>query len=264
MKKLIIVPFLLCVLLAFSQEEIPDDDTPKQSPKQFYVGAEAGMNFYSCQTPNYDFIRSYAGQNGAYEYTTLEWYFNQYYFNAIAEFRLANDKIWLSTGIRYSSISAGLGKLSAWGRSDEYFYVNFDNGNDSNSHLYQVDYVQEFSSYIGVPVSMSFSPYKVRFIRLYFKLGVDFNVLLNSNRKVEFYNQGMNYREAEILDLFDDPVDFYSTISPGIGIQLGRQNDPNIRLEANVPAFLISSDKFSFVTPNSERIQYFFIYPLSK
>jgi hypothetical protein len=265
MKKLIILPLLLYAFIAYSQDEVPKEESKKQTPKQFYIGAETGMNFYSCETPEYDFIRAFHDQTESYQSTTLEWYFNQYHFHAITEFRLANDKLWLSTGLKYSAISTGLGRLSAWENSEEYFYVNLDNGNDENSHLYKVDHIQEFSSYLGVPVSIRISPYKVRFIRLYFKLGLDFNVLMSSSRKVNFINESMDFREDEILTLFNEPVDFYSTISPGVGFQLGKQNKPNIRFEANVPTFIISPQKFSFVnTYFGGGFNIVFLYPLTK
>jgi hypothetical protein len=128
-----------------------------------------------------------------------------------------------------------------------------------------VDHIREFSNYLGVPVSVRISPYKVRFVRLYFKLGLDINVLMSSSRKVNFYKQSMEYREAEILDLFNEPVDYYSTISPGVGFQLGKQNKPNIRFEANVPTFLISPQKFTFVnTYFGGGFNIVFLYPLTK
>jgi hypothetical protein len=116
MKKIIILSFLFLFLVTYSQEETSDISKPPSTPKQFYIGAELGMNYYSCETPEYDFIRAYADQSETYQSTTLEWYFNQYHFHAIAEFRLADDKFWLSTGLRYSAISSGLGRLSAWGK----------------------------------------------------------------------------------------------------------------------------------------------------
>jgi hypothetical protein len=260
------ISLIILVLLfysSFGQESSQKDSVETGHSKTFYIGAEAGMNFYSCSTPEYDFIRALATNTGSADNTTLNWYFTQSFFNAVIEFRLHQDKFWVSTGLRYSGNNSSLGNLNSFQKNDAYFYFLLEDGNIENTHSYRILNISEQLRYLGIPISIRFSPYKPRFFRLYFKLGVDLNVLIEQNRKVAFYDNDMDYRQEDVLANFSDPADFYSTVSLGIGVQLGKQNHPNVRLEANVPTFLLSQEKFSLVNPNfGGGFNVIFVYPI--
>jgi len=265
MKNLLLVLFISFSAILFAQTENEERKSFTKSPKQLYIGLEGGMNYYSCTEPDYSFIRAQSNQYESYSTTTLHWFFNQHYINALAEFRLVNDKFWVSTGLRYSGINAALGKLYAFDSNDEFFYIHLDNTDDQNTNFYRVVYIQENINYLGIPLSVRYSPFLPRFFRLYFKAGMDINFLISKKNEVKFHDDNLQYRENEILVLFDESENYYSTVSLGVGFQLGKQNKPNFRIEANFPTFLISPDSFSYLHPNfGGGFNLVFLYPLNK
>jgi len=47
--------------------------------------------------------------------------------------------------------------------------------------------------------------------------------------------------------LFDKSTDFYATATLGLGIQFGRRDKPNIRIEGDFPTFLLTPEAFGLM-----------------
>jgi hypothetical protein len=234
------------MMTLYSQSETISSSSFKET-NQFYFGIETGIRSFASENNDYDFIRAEATH-----------YYDEYYYNGYsaltyapfvslkAEYRSMSDKFWTSAGINYSSFNSIMGNYGYSTGQSDYFYIMLNQSQDA-SYYYRVKEISETNHYIGIPVDVRFSPFVPRFFRLYFKLGVDFNFKIASKQSVDFYDPDMSKYEGAVLNLFNQPKSFYATGNLGVGIQLGQQNKPNIRFEADLPSFLLTPKAFGLM-----------------
>ena len=232
------------IMMLYSQ-----DMNKNSSINKFYFGIETGIRTFDSQSHEYDFIREEATYYYGYGGSKLSWNSYSPFVSIKGEYRSLSDKLWLSSGINYSSFHSVMGKSGNSQNQIDYFYILLKQS-EKESYYYRIKEIQETNHYIGVPIDIRYSPFLPRFFRLYFKLGFDFNFKIASQQSVDFYEARMNKYEEEILALFDKSNSFYAASSFGIGFQLGKQNKPNIRIEADFPSIVLTPNAFGLTIHN--------------
>lgn len=233
------------MVLSQNATEIPS--TPKNP--NFYIGIETGFNSFSSEKNDFDFIREeasyYYNDYNSNSYSTRS---NAIYLNIKAEYRTPSDKFWVSAGLSFTEFTSQIGKFGYSTSPSDFFYIKL-NSELNETHYYRINEIQETSNYVGIPVDIRYSIYKISHIIFYLKLGVDFNFKLSTERSIDFETSSMKGYEQEILDLFDYPSNFYSSGMLGGGMQLGRQDKLNIRFEANLPSVILTPTAFGLLDP---------------
>lgn len=234
----------------YSQSDTVDLSLSQKKPFIHYLGIEAGIRAFNPESQRHDFIRqgpsslpNYYNTDGYWEETSTS------FISLTAEYRFPTNKVWLSSGIRYSSMNSIVNKIGSQANEISYFYVILKQDNN-NSYYYRVKEITEKNQYIGVPLDFRYAPFSPRFFRLYFKVGFDFNLKVGTNQNVDFVESGMNENKEEIIALFDKPNNFYATSTLGVGIQLGKPNKPNFRIEGNLPSFVLTPNASGLVKHN--------------
>ncbi len=251
MKKQILILLFLFGLsqLSIAERNFSDGESTTKLLPQLYINISAGNHFYYCQNPDYDFIRAGTSYYSySYDSKTLSWFFDQIFANIKLEYRFYDDRFWISSGFRYSNLISSLGRYSYYGSSTDFFYVTANNS-ENTSNFYRVQNIDYSAHYLGLPLELRYSPFDIRFFRLFFKAGTELNFLLNENNNVTFYSSGMDENKEAVLNLFNSSPDFYGNFYLGAGIHLGKPGRTGIRLEANFPVFPFSSGSFGLVEP---------------
>lgn len=225
-----------------------ESSTPEQIKNRFYFGVEAGIKTFDYRSRDYSFIREEATYfYGNYEnYSQIASMTYMPIFVLKAEYRMLSDKIWLSGGVDYSFMNSSQSRISQSQYDTDYLYVLL-NQDQNDTYYYRVKEVEARDQYIGIPIDIRYSPFLPRFFRLYFKLGFDVNFKIASKQNVVFHDSEMNTHEEDILNLFDESKPFYSTGSLGVGFQLGKQDKPNFRIEADFPTIVITPEAFALM-----------------
>lgn len=266
MKKFVLLFFLsinLIFIFAQEKEEYPPATEPAS---RVYLGVEIGIKTFDGQASDYEFIREaavyYYGYYSNYSEISLMTYAP---FVALkAEYRLLSDKFWLSAGVQYASMTSKMGKISHSGNNSDYLYIMLDQNLD-DIYYYRVKEIEEKDHYIGIPIDIRYSPFIPRYFRLYFKAGFEVNFKVASQQNVVFYDSEMKDKEGAILDLFDQPGSTYSTGTLGVGIQLGKQDKPNFRIEADFPTVVFTQEAFAFMDHSfGGGVRMSFVLPLKK
>ena len=240
------------MMTVYSQSETSITPSTKKKTYIHSIGVEAGFRGFTPGNNEYDFIRQGPtsfpyyddGYNGSYGETI-----STSFISVIAEYRFPSDRFWLSTGIKYTSMHSKISNADNTNNETDFFYVLL-NKDLNNTYYYRVKEISEQNNYIGVPLDLSYSPFLPRFFRLYFKVGFDFNFKISTKRNVDFQDAKMENNEDRIINLFDKPNNFYATSTVGVGFQLGRQGKPNIRIEANLPAVILTSKASGLIDHN--------------
>lgn len=238
------------MMMLYSQNE-NENSNPIKNASKFYFGIETGIRTFNSLRHEYDFIRAEAAYYYGYgnSHSKITWMSYAPFVSLKAEYRSWYDKLWLSAGINYSSFHSLMGKSGNSENQTDYFYIMLSQS-QNESYYYRIKEIQETNHYIGVPIDIRYSPFLPRFFRLYFKLGFDFNFKIATKQSVDFYKGEMNKHEGAILDLFDQPNSFYAISTLGIGIQLGKQNKPNLRIEADFPSLVLTPKAFGLMEHN--------------
>ncbi|MFC2104477.1 hypothetical protein ACFLS4_03890 [Bacteroidota bacterium] len=221
----------------------------KEMPIIKFICIEIGIDFLDSDIPNYDFIRgdiSYLGSVSATDY--LSGYFQKWYFGLKAEVRSKNNKFGLLGGIRYSSTNSSLGKNTYWESSSDYFFLLL-NQEGTTTEFLKIKEVNNSADYIGIPLEIRYFPYKPRAFRLYFKVAAEFNYLLSDKSEVIFENNTMQNYEAEVLDKFDKPDNFYTAVYGAVGWNLNLKNKVYINFEVDVPSIFLADYSSGLIDP---------------
>ena len=262
-KTILILLLSLGCLMVSAQNENNTSVSPKKK-HQIYLGIEGGSRSFDTKSRDYEFIRAQAVYYFGYhnEHSQLSWFTYAPFIALKAEYRSYNDKFWMSTGLRYSSIKTIMGSYSDYANNTDYFFVMLSQ-NQEETHYYRINEIRETSQYVGVPVEIRYSPFLPRFFRLYFKMAIDLNYKLANKREVEFFDPAMKFHEKEIAGLFDQPGSFYAAVDFRVGIQGGRQNKPNLRLEGDFPSFVLTPEAFGLADNTfGGGVRISFIFPL--
>ncbi|MCK4662742.1 MAG: hypothetical protein KAT68_07750 [Bacteroidales bacterium] len=220
-----------------------------QQERYRFIGVESGIDFQDCELPEFEFIRgdisSYGAGNVAND---LMWYFQKWYLGIKIEIRSNNNKFGLFSGLRYTKINTSLGKFSNWSSNTDFFYLLYKQEGTTTEYL-KIKEINQSSNYLGIPIEIRYLPFKTGLFRLFFKAAAEINYRLNTTSDVVFYNNAMEYYQDDVINKFDEPNNFYSTLYFSVGWKFGKDNKPNINLEASFPSFFLTDNSSGLVKP---------------
>jgi hypothetical protein len=220
-----------------------------QAPRLKYAGIESGINFIACQMIDNENVRGDVPAYDEYGFetnslTTLSY---KSFFGVKGEIFALNDRLSLSSGLRFSQIVNSVGKNSYWGSGTDYFYwLSSENGTTTN--YLRVKQINQKSEYIGIPVEVrGFIARRPHFAQLFLKLGIETDVCLHTKNTVEFANNAMQSHEGELKSQIKDPNTFFAAFYGGGGIRIGRETKPSVSIEGCFPYLLFSPTSLGLV-----------------
>lgn len=199
------------------------------------IGAEVGVEFQFSDDPDLDFIRGevssyYNGQ----ENQVLSMFYNRIYSGVKCEIRNKTNRIGLISGLRFTQNFSSLGKSNNWESNSDYFYFRLSSDDQTTRYL-TINEINETSSYIGIPLEVRYFLYEQHKAGLFLKGGFDFNYRLSTSRNVRFNNSESEVYSSNVLAMFGQPDDFYSSFLLSAGIKLGKDDGLNATIEITAP-----------------------------
>lgn len=221
-----------------------------QETRLKYIGIESGISFIESAMSNMDYVRGYIpSYDAGYSSNSLASLTYKSFIGIKTEIFSLSDRIGLSGGIRFSRIYSSVGKNDYWTNSTNYFYWLYRQDGVTTEFL-KVNEVNQRFDYVGIPIEIRyFTARRPRKVRLYFKIGTEFNFLVQSQRNIVFNNIAMNSYESDLLSKIDKPKTFYCAMYSGAGIRLGRELKPSISIEACFPYLFLTSHSSGLVDP---------------
>lgn len=176
--------------------------------------------------------------------------YSKWFAGLKVEMRLKNERIRFASGIRYTIVTSEVGKSIGYERSNDYFYLLY-NQNGTTTEYLRVNKIKLRASYLGIPVEIKYYFGDPRLFRLFGKVALDFSYLIDNHSEVVFFNDNMNHYEQEVIDKFDDPAPFLSNLYLSFGVKVGRPDKINASIEAVAPSFVLTQKSESLVTPDA-------------
>jgi len=249
MSKLLISIPLFSLLLLINFNAI-SQNAEKETKRLKYFELEVGNESFDSEIPKYDFIRGdidYFGAGTSADH--IEGFCTKWYVGIKTEIRSKSNKFGLSGGIRYSHMGSSFGKDSYWGNSNDYFYLLL-NQNETSTEFLKINEVNQTSNHLSVPIELKFFPFGERLFRLYFKLGVEFNYLINTNMEVEFDNKAMDQYESDVLSKFSETDNVYTAFYGVAGWSINLQKGTILNIEAVVPSLVANNYTTGLLSPS--------------
>jgi len=223
-----------------------------QESRLKYVGVEGGSIDIVSNVSNVNYIRgSVAPYSNGYSTNDLACISSRNFYGVKGTIFSQNDRFALLTGLRYSRIISSVSRNSNFSNTPNYFYWLYKQDGVNTEYL-KVNEINQKSDYIGVPIEVIYFPgHRPHLFRIYFKIGVEENLLIQTNKDVVFQNPAMNQYESNLKSQVDQPKTFYSSAYGGCGIRIGRDQKPNISYEFCLPYLFLTPQSKGLVNPTS-------------
>lgn len=230
-----------------------------QDEKKKFIYVDAGIDFIACEAPAKDYIRD--DVNPYYYYYYYDYYddnsadqinamFYKNYFSIKGEYKVLNNVLGLTSGIRYTHLQSSIGKQMYWRSSSEFFYVLYKE-DGSTSEYARVKEIVQNSHYLGIPLELKIYPNPGRdwWVNVYYKIGADFNFHINTKEKISFFNEEMKAFQDEVSEVIEEPYSMIGSAFMAVGLKLGKNRFPGVNIEACVPTFVFTSGASGLVKP---------------
>ena len=204
-----------------------------------------------------DYYGSYYGGYDNQSDHTIE----KAYIGIKYEALFANNTVGISSGLRFSQLSATLDHSSKYNS-----FVWLLHQEEQVSDYLAIRSINQKSHYLSVPLEIRVFPKRSdRFFKTYFKLGGALNYRFSTNYKIDFLYDEMDKYANTVGSQIDKPCTFSGFISPAFGLRWGRNNNPWVNVELQFPGFIIAKRKHAFVDPNvGFGLQFSIQIPLTK
>lgn len=209
----------------------------QQEPTMKYVGLDWGMDFQVTEIPDYQFIRGLITLNEwDDQYASVSSTYFRHRVSAKMEGISADEHWGYVFGIRYSQLHSAL-ESSATTRAAgvPFFYLRIREDGTTTEYL-KIHRLVQNSSYFGVPIELKWMPFNKLLKPMYFKAGMEASYRLSTVNRVEFSNQDMHEFKDDVLQLFDDPDEWYLNYFIAMGVRVG----PADKIHLDAEAFLFS------------------------
>jgi hypothetical protein len=186
---------------------------------------------------------------------------SRYHLGIRRELLLKEGRYGISAGLRFAKSEATLGKNEYWAENSQYFFLLFKQDGLTTSYL-RVKSMEEKCLYLGIPVEIKLFPYMGEGKQIYFKAGTEFNLLLQSDMHVSFYDSDMNIYAKETEAMPEKPGAFESRFYGAIGINFPRAEKADIILEATLPVLYLTPESSGLVDPYfAAGLQFIIMFP---
>ena len=246
MKKYIVIFGIF--MLFISQIQAHSGDTITILTPRLRVGVEAGVNLlFDAKVNKPPQIREnqsyYLDDDDHYYGGFVSNYQNPglFYLGLKAEYTLSK-RFAASAGMRFSYKKTTLD-------SDKDYFLWRVSENQASTNYVKIKSITQRNYYVGVPMEIRVFPHeKDYFVRHYFILGTALNFLAASQKDVEFVNPAMEKYSSEVVSQIKEPNLFYGLFYAGIGLKIGKMNNPFGNIEVHMPLVTYGntkSDSFS-------------------
>jgi hypothetical protein len=222
-----------------------------QDEKHKFLFLETGIDGIGCGAPDKDYIRSVGGQS-SYDYYAdqIKSSMMLEYLGIKFEYRIINNLVGLSGGLRYTRMITSIGRTSYLSSAPDFFYVSF-NQDGMNIEYAKVRELNQKADYLGIPLELRIYPKRERRIKLYYKAGVSFNLKVNSKSDILFFNDFMESYQNDVIKVVEKACPYYTTFHLGIGLKVGKSEKPGFFIEAYTPIGVRFPDNSYFVKPQA-------------
>lgn len=235
-KIFLLLLFIVNVCFLFAQDSNP-----------FSVNLEFGSNTVNSTLSDNWPVRQdvgsyyYDGYNSNYVYIDNTVVF----FGVKPEYSFFKNKMSVSSGLRFTNLFADLSKANA--DQGGYFFLRY-NSENTNTEYARVKNINETSNYLGLPFELKISPFSIRNISFYFKVGTEFSFKLNTNTSIDFKDNAMDiYKQDIIGDLDIRSNTYYSVLYNSVGVNIDTLKKLKLNIELLLPSFFLTSNNSTLV-----------------
>lgn len=215
-----------------------------EKPIELNVGVEYGSNYVTGELYNNWSVRQDVGHyyDSYSKVSSAKTEMNDVYFGIKPEISFYEQKLSLSSGLRYNKISSSMS-------SDKFFYLRYTS-TASQTEFARVRRIDESNHYLGIPLELKYAFYEYQNFGAYVKAGTQFSYLLASTNDLTFLNEHMNSEDAQVYGSSGLDVNpFYSTFYSSIGVKYARSGRATYSLELLFPSFYLTRYNSTIVEP---------------
>lgn len=151
--------------------------------------------------------------------------------------RSRDNRLGLSTGVRYSHLNSSLGKADYYSSNSGFFYFLVRQTNNSIEYL-KIKEINQSSHYLGVPIEFTCNVLDRDIVTYYVKCGFEVAFLVSTQTHVSFVNRGMNSLQDAVTNRFEEPRNVTSTMGASAGVKIGRSEKIIFTIEAGPWGYL--------------------------
>lgn len=218
-----------------------------QAGSNLYI--ETGLDGLGCASPEKPYIRAVNSVYWEGYHAQSIWSMAGLpHFTLKYEKMLSGNVLGLSSGLRYSQLMGYIGRENLFSGEGKFFYVNYNETGQTTEYA-RVTGLSQRSGYLGVPVELRVTPGKDRVVKVFFRAGLSFNVLLHSATEIDFFDNQMNSYSNEVNAIIEEPSPFYGSFSLGGGLKLGRNDRTGVLLGVNLLTAVVTGRDKGLVRP---------------
>jgi hypothetical protein len=194
-----------------------------------FIAFETGIEAIACKEAEKDYIRtdateSYGGNNGLFGndgalYRRIRNEMHKLYIGVNAEVRTRNNFAGLITGLRLMQVVGSIEKAN--GPPDS-FFLRLRQTETTTEYL-KVERLEQYSTYLGVPLEVRVFAYRQRPFRLFFLVGGEVGYQLSTTNMIDFDNSNMEVYRDDVSQIMGRPDRWYTTFYGRAGFTLGRE-----------------------------------------
>lgn len=238
-KSLIIALFILLSINILSQET-------QTSVSSWRVGIELGTHSLTYDRVVPSQVRPAPRNNEYWEYNFRPKYTSNIWGNEVgvtyvsikSEYQFTRN-VCFASGIRFSFYNDKL-------EGNRYYFLWELPGDINTMNYLSVKSIEQSIYTLGLPVEFRFFPSKGdHVVRQYFLAGGMFNFATFTKTKVNMLNYSMIKYEEQVKKQLPRPNHFSSHLYAGVGLKIGRMNQPFVSVEVLFPMLSYKSSKIS-------------------
>lgn len=183
------------------------------------------------------------------------------YIGISPEFFFLNNKLSVSTGLRFTNLTADVVKTDY--DLGGYFYLMVKS-EGLNTDYARVKAIRENTNYLGVPLEIKYIPFEFVNILFYVKLSAELGYRINTSTDIEFKLSEMeSYQSTVLSDLNIEANPLYSSIYSSIGTTIKLSKNLFCSLDVFLPSFYMSENNSGLVNmTNISGVQFSVTIPL--
>lgn len=190
-------------------------------------------------------LNSYSGYDYDYSYNSESLLSNSsaFFMEIKTEYHLSN-KLSLASGISFTKLNVS---FTGNGTNGNYFFLRVSDANATQMDCFRIKSIDEENNYLGVPLELKYTPFRIGRFGFYGKIGTDIGFLIHKKTRINFQLPEMQQYENEVFESVGTKTNsLLSTLRGGLGISYTTNKD-----------LVLNFDIFSggsFLTENNSRL----------